>query len=76
MADKLTAELYAADGTDMGTVDLNPDVFGIEPNVPVMHQVVTAQLAARQEKFIRSLENALLRIKNKTYGVCRVTGNN
>jgi len=30
-------------------------------------------LAARQQKFIQSLENALLRIKNKTYGVCRVT---
>ena len=34
----------------------------------------TAQLAARQQKFIMNLENALLRIKNKTYGVCRVTG--
>lgn len=34
----------------------------------------TAQLASRQEKFIISLENALIRIKNKTYGICRVTG--
>lgn len=32
-------------------------------------------LMARQEKFIRSLENALARIENRTYGVCRVTGN-
>ena len=31
-------------------------------------------MAARQQKFIMNLENALLRIKNKTYGVCRVTG--
>ena len=46
MADKLTAELYSADGKVQGTIDLNPDIFGIEPNVPVMHQVVTAQLAA------------------------------
>lgn len=46
MADKLTAELYEADGTRKGDVDLAPEVFGIEPNVPVMHQVVTAQLAA------------------------------
>ena len=46
MADKLTAELYAADGTARGEVDLSPDVFGIEPNTAVMHQVVTAQLAA------------------------------
>jgi large subunit ribosomal protein L4 len=48
MADTLTAELFAADGSSLGTVDLNPDVFGIEPNGPVMHQVVTAQLAAKR----------------------------
>lgn len=35
-------------GSDSGTVDLDPETFGIEPNVPVMHQVVTAQLAARR----------------------------
>ncbi len=46
MAEKLTAELYSADGALQGEVDLSPDVFGIEPNVAVMHQVVTAQLAA------------------------------
>ena len=46
MADSLTAELYAADGTAQGDVDLAADVFGIEPNTDVMHQVVTAQLAA------------------------------
>ena len=33
-----------------------------------------SQLAIRQEKFITHLENALTRISNKTYGVCRVTG--
>ena len=33
------------------------------------------KLAERQEKFIRSLQNALVRIENKTYGICRVTGN-
>jgi len=48
MADKLTADLYTADGTSQGSVDLNPDVFGIEPNADVMHQVVTAQLAAKR----------------------------
>lgn len=46
MADELTAELYSADGTHKGEVELSADIFGIEPNVPVMHQVVTAQLAA------------------------------
>jgi large subunit ribosomal protein L4 len=35
-------------GADAGSLDLDDDTFGIEPNVPVMHQVVTAQLAARR----------------------------
>ena len=35
---------------------------------------VTASLAARQKKFIQNLEAALIRIENKTYGVCRITG--
>lgn len=35
-------------GAEVGTVELDDRVFGIEPNVPVMHQVVTAQLAARR----------------------------
>jgi large subunit ribosomal protein L4 len=35
-------------GKDAGTVELDAGVFGLEPNVPVMHQVVTAQLAARR----------------------------
>ena len=42
----LTAELYTADGSRAGDVKLNPDIFGIEPNMDVMHQVVTAQRAA------------------------------
>jgi large subunit ribosomal protein L4 len=46
MADKLTADLYSADGKKKGTVALEPEIFGIEPNTAVMHQVVTAQLAA------------------------------
>ncbi len=46
MAERLTADLFDADGSVLGEVDLSPEVFGIEPNVPVMHQVVTAQLAA------------------------------
>ena len=48
MADKLTAELYNADGKKTGSVDLKEEIFGIEPNTAVMHQVVTAQLAARR----------------------------
>lgn len=40
--------LKNAAGTDAGTVDLDEATFGIEPNVSVLHQVVTAQLAARR----------------------------
>ena len=46
----------------------------MEDGSDTMGREETAQLAARQQKFIIGLENALLRIRNKTYGVCRVTG--
>ncbi|HSG80476.1 MAG TPA: 50S ribosomal protein L4 [Acidimicrobiia bacterium] len=45
MADKLIAPVYSDAGAKTGEVALDPTVFGLEPNVPVMHQVVTAQLA-------------------------------
>jgi large subunit ribosomal protein L4 len=40
--------IKSASGKDAGTIDLDDEMFGIQPNVPVMHQVVTAQLAARR----------------------------
>ena len=40
--------LKTAAGTDAGSLELDAKVFGVQPNVPVMHQVVTAQLAARR----------------------------
>ena len=40
--------LKTTSGTDAGTIELDDATFGIQPNVPVMHQVVTAQLAARR----------------------------
>lgn len=49
MASKINADLYSADGTPQGQVELNEDIFGIEPNKDVMHQVVTAQLAAARQ---------------------------
>ena len=45
MAEGLTAQLYTADGSPQGEVELSADVFGVEPNMAVMHQVVNAQLA-------------------------------
>jgi RNA polymerase-binding protein DksA len=59
---------------DNTTDDTSPTFKMMEDGSETMSREETAQLAARQEKFIRNLENALLRIKNKTYGICRVTG--
>jgi large subunit ribosomal protein L4 len=42
------AKLFASDGSAKGDFDLDADIFGIEPNLAVLHQVVTAQLAARR----------------------------
>jgi large subunit ribosomal protein L4 len=43
-----TVTLRSSSGSESGTVELADDIFGIEPNVPVMHQVVVAQLAAKR----------------------------
>jgi large subunit ribosomal protein L4 len=45
---EIKAPLFAADGASKGTINLDPDIFGIEPNMAVLHQVVTAQLAAKR----------------------------
>jgi large subunit ribosomal protein L4 len=42
----LTVDRRSSDGETTGTVELDESIFGIQPNVPVLHQVVTAQLAA------------------------------
>jgi large subunit ribosomal protein L4 len=47
MAD-VKAPLYTSDGTSKGDIKLDAEVFGIEPNLPVLHQVITAQLAAKR----------------------------
>lgn len=57
-----------------GTDDTSPTFKLIEDGSDVLSREETAQLAARQEKFIKHLNDALIRIENKTYGICRVTG--
>lgn len=57
-----------------GTEDTSPSFKMIEDGSETLSREETAQLASRQEKFIKHLEDALLRIRNKTYGICRVTG--
>jgi RNA polymerase-binding transcription factor DksA len=59
---------------DHGTNDTGRSFNMMEDGSETMSREEMAQLAARQEKFIRNLENALIRIENKTYGICRVTG--
>ena len=57
-----------------GTEDTSPTFKAFEEGSQTMSKEANTQLALRQEKFIRDLKNALVRIENKTYGVCRVTG--
>jgi RNA polymerase-binding transcription factor DksA len=59
---------------DNSTDDTAPTFKMMEDGSETMNREELSQLASRQEKFILNLENALLRIKNKTYGICRVTG--
>lgn len=58
---------------DHGTDDTSPTFKLMEDGSDVLSKEETAQLAIRQQKFIKHLEDALIRIKNKTYGICRVT---
>ena len=57
-----------------GTDDTSPTFKAFEEGSETMSKEANSQLAIRQEKFIRDLKNALVRIENKTYGMCKVTG--
>ncbi len=57
-----------------GTDDTSPTFKAFEEGAETLSKEQNAILAGRQEKFVRDLKNALIRIQNKTYGVCRVTG--
>lgn len=57
-----------------GTDDTSPTFKAFEEGSEIMSKEANSQLAIRQEKFIRDLKNALFRVENKTYGVCKVTG--
>ena len=54
--------------------DTAPTFKILEEGSSVLSKEENSQLAARQYKYIQNLENALIRIENKTYGVCRMTG--
>ncbi|MCK0157423.1 TraR/DksA family transcriptional regulator [Cellulophaga sp. F20128] len=70
---ELLKSSYMNDGNN-GTDDTSPTFKAFEEGSQTMSKEANTQLAIRQEKFIRDLKNALLRIENKTFGVCRVTG--
>ena len=70
---ELLRSSYMNDGNN-GTDDTAPTFKAFEEGSETMSKEANTQLAIRQEKFIRDLNNALIRIENKTYGVCRVTG--
>ncbi len=69
----LLRSAYKNDGNN-GTDDTSPTFKAFEEGSETMSKEANTQLAIRQEKFVRDLKNALLRIENKTYGICRVTG--
>ncbi|MAV79256.1 MAG: molecular chaperone DnaK [Flavobacteriaceae bacterium TMED171] len=70
---ELLRSAYMNDGNN-GTDDTSPTFKAFEEGSETMSKEANTQLAIRQEKFIRDLRNAMIRIENKTYGVCRVTG--
>ncbi len=57
-----------------GTDDTSPTFKAFEEGSETLSKEANSQLAIRQEKFIRDLKNALVRIESKTFGICRVTG--
>ena len=59
---------------DHGTEDTSPTFKPFEDGSATMSKEANMRLAIRQERFIRDLKNALIRIENKSYGICRVTG--
>lgn len=69
----LLKSAYMNNGNN-GTDDTSPTFKAFEEGSETMSKEANTQLAIRQEKFIRDLRNALIRIENKTYGICRVTG--
>lgn len=65
-------ELLKADVTN--TADTSPTFKILEEGATTLSKEESGRLAQRQMKFIQHLQAALVRIENKTYGICRATG--
>ena len=63
-----------ANDSDNGTEDTSPTFKAFEEGSTTLSKEENIKLAERQAKFIRNLNNALIRIDNNTYGICRITG--
>lgn len=74
---KKQLELYEdayRNGSSNDTEDTAPTFKSFDDGSNTLSKEANSQLAIRQGKFIRDLQNALIRIENKTYGICRDTG--
>ena len=70
--DSLRGLINNTDGND--TADTSPTFKILEEGASTLSKEEAGQLAQRQKKFIQHLQNALIRIENKTYGICCETG--
>jgi len=70
---KLLKDSYS-NASSNGTDDTYSSFKSFEEGSQTLSKESNTMLAARQEKFIRDLKNALIRVENKTYGICRETG--
>ncbi|MBQ4344319.1 MAG: TraR/DksA C4-type zinc finger protein [Muribaculaceae bacterium] len=70
--DLLKSSIMNTDGNDIS--DTSPTFKVLEEGASTLSKEEAGQLAQRQMKFIQHLQNALVRIENKTYGICRETG--
>lgn len=68
----LKSSIMNTDGNDIS--DTSPTFKVLEEGASTLSKEEAGQLAQRQMKFIQHLQNALIRIENKTYGICRETG--
>lgn len=64
----------AVAGGENDVTDTAPTFKTLEEGSNVLSKEENSRLAARQQKFIKDLDAALIRIENKTYGICRITG--
>lgn len=70
--EQLRASITNMDGNDV--TDTSPTFKVLEEGASTLSKEEAGQLAQRQMKFIQNLQSALIRIENKTYGICRETG--